>query len=134
MFKSKFNPDGSMYQLDGGAVIKALLAHSTYLKELGVVDEGQLGGKEDASGGGCCARWRATYGNAGKGFINHELLAGSDNGAFHTPGRAFMANGGDSDIGHMIPYEHKVLYVKEGVNFLKILLFLVVKVYSLILF
>ena len=26
MFKSKFNPDGSMYQLDGGAVIKALLA------------------------------------------------------------------------------------------------------------
>ena len=38
MFKSKFNSDGSMYQLDGGAVIKALLAHSTYLKELGVVD------------------------------------------------------------------------------------------------
>ena len=37
MFTSKFNPDGSMYQLDGGAVIKALLAHSTYLKELGVV-------------------------------------------------------------------------------------------------
>ena len=30
----------------------------------------------------------------------------------------------------MIPYEHKVLYVKEGGNFLKILLFLVVKVYS----
>ena len=48
---------------------------------------------------------------------------------FHTPGRAFMANGG-GDIGNMIPYEHKVLYVKEGVNFLKILLFLVVKVYS----
>jgi hypothetical protein len=47
MFKSKFNPDGSMYQLDGGAVIKALLAHSTYLKELGVVDKGQLGGKEE---------------------------------------------------------------------------------------
>ncbi len=47
MFKSKFNPDGSMYQLDGGAVIKMLLAHSTYLKELGVVDKGQLGGKED---------------------------------------------------------------------------------------
>ena len=47
MFKSKFNPEGSMYQLDVGAVIKALLAHSTYLKELGVVDEGQLGGKED---------------------------------------------------------------------------------------
>ena len=40
MFKSKFNSDGSMYQLDRGAVIKALLAHSTYLKELGVVDEG----------------------------------------------------------------------------------------------
>ena len=40
MFTSKFNPDGSMYQLDGGAVIKALLAHFTYLKELGVVDEG----------------------------------------------------------------------------------------------
>ena len=40
MFKSKFNSDGSMYQLDGGAVIMALLAHSTYLKELGVVDEG----------------------------------------------------------------------------------------------
>ncbi len=37
MFKNKFNPDGSMYQLDGGAVIKVLLAHSTYLKELGVV-------------------------------------------------------------------------------------------------
>ena len=37
-----------MYQLDGGAVIKALLAHSTYLKELGVVDkQGQLGGKVD---------------------------------------------------------------------------------------
>ena len=48
MFKSKFNSDGSMYQLDGGAVIKAQLAHSTYLKELGLVDdEGQLGGKED---------------------------------------------------------------------------------------
>ena len=42
---------------------------------------------------------------------------------FHTPGRAFMADGG-GDIGNMIPYEHKVLYVKEGVNFLKILLFL----------
>ena len=128
MFKSKFNPDGSMYQLDGGAVIKALLVHSTYLQELGVVDKGQLGGKEDLVAGGCCA----TYGNAGKGFINHELLAGSDNGAFHTPGCAFMANGGDSDIGNMIPYEHKVLYVKEGVNFLKILLFLVVKEYSFI--
>jgi hypothetical protein len=43
-----------------------------------------------------------------------------------------MANG-SNDIGNMIPYEHKVLYVKEGVNFLKILLFLVVKVvYSFI--
>ncbi len=42
---------------------------------------------------------------------------------FHAPGRAFMANGG-GDIENMIPYEHKVLYVKEGVNFLKILLFL----------
>ena len=44
---------------------------------------------------------------------------------FHTPGRAFMADG-DGDIGNMIPYEHKVLYAKEGGNFLKILLFLVV--------
>ena len=66
-----------MYQLDVGAVIKALLAHSTYLKELGVVDEGQLGGSKRGSGGGCCARWRATYGNAGKGFSN-ELQADSD--------------------------------------------------------
>ena len=68
---------------------------------------------------GCCARWRDTYGNAGKDFSN-ELQAGSDKWCFFIRRVVLLW----LMVGNMIPYEHKVLYVKEGVNFLKILLFL----------
>ena len=51
----------------------------------------------------------------GRSYERCVTMFKSFNINLHMPGRAFMYNGGGG-IGTVVPYEHKVVYVKERVN------------------
>ena len=54
----------------------------------------------------------------GRSYERCVMIFKSFKNNLHTPDRAFMDNGCGGGIGNVVPYEHKVLYVKERVNFL----------------